>query len=308
MPSVSAEFIQRLAGISGILVTPFDGDDKIAPQRLQPILDRMLAAGVHLATVNGNTSEFYSLTLEEAENMVDAVCDLADGRMPVLAGVGRSVTDACRLAAVSARAGAAAIMVHQPPDPFASPRGLVEYVKRVAGAADGLPVVLYLRNDAIGTSAIADICAIAGVVGVKWASQNPQRLAEAIAAADPALIWVAGLAETWAPALYAVGARGFTSGLVNIWPERSMAIWHSLDGSDYAKARALIDDIKIFEVIRAAEMNGTNVTGVKAALLALGLNCGAARPPASWPMSRAHQVEMEHFLTTNGFDVRSLQG
>ena len=46
-------------------------------------------------------------------------------------------------------------MVHQPPDPFVAPRGLVDYVARVAEAADGLPLVLYLRNDAIGTATLA---------------------------------------------------------------------------------------------------------------------------------------------------------
>ena len=49
---------------------------------------------------------------------------------------------------------------------------------------------------------------------MKWATPNPMRLAEAAAAADPRIAWVAGLAETWAPILYAAGARGFTSGLI----------------------------------------------------------------------------------------------
>ena len=38
-----------------------------------------------------------------------------------------------------------------------------------------------------------------------------------------------GLAETWAPPLYAVGARGFTSGLINVWPAHSVAIHAALD-------------------------------------------------------------------------------
>ncbi|WP_245999257.1 hypothetical protein [Paracoccus methylarcula] len=42
-------------------------------------------------------------------------------------------------------------MVHQPPDPFVSPRGTVDYLKAVSDAGDGLPIMLYLRNDAIGT-------------------------------------------------------------------------------------------------------------------------------------------------------------
>ena len=45
-------------------------------------------------------------------------------------------------------------MVHQPPDPFVSPRGVVRYVERIADAAGGLPLLLYLRNDGIGLDTI----------------------------------------------------------------------------------------------------------------------------------------------------------
>jgi 4-hydroxy-tetrahydrodipicolinate synthase len=289
-----------LTGISGILVTPYDEAGEIAPDRLVPILARALSAGLHMPVVNGNTGEFYALTTDEAVAMVRAVTDLVDGRAPVLAGVGRGVRDACRLARASADAGAAALMVHQPPDPFVSPRGTVDYVRAIADAGGGLPLMLYLRNDAIGTAAIAALCAIPGVRGVKWATPNPLRLAEAKAACDDAIVWVGGLAEVWAPALYAVGARGFTSGLINLWPERSLAIHAALEGGDYAGANALIAGMRDFEEIRAEELNGTNVTGVKAALRATGLDCGPTRPPSAWPLTQSQQARLEAFLATNG--------
>ena len=160
--------------------------------------------------------------------------------------------------------------------------------------------MLYLRNDAIGTRAIADLCALPGVKGVKWATPNPLRLAEAKAACDPSIVWVGGLAEVWAPAFYAVGARGFTSGLINVWPARSMAIHAALEAGDYAKARGLIAGMTAFEDIRAEEMNGTNVTGVKAALLAQGLDCGPTRPPSAWPLTAAQQGRLDAFLRAAG--------
>ena len=40
MPTPNPNFLTALPGISGILVTPFDRDDRIAPERLQPIIDR----------------------------------------------------------------------------------------------------------------------------------------------------------------------------------------------------------------------------------------------------------------------------
>ena len=290
---------EALTGISGILVTPFDEAGEIAPQRLVPIIDRALEAGVHMPVVNGNTGEFYALTTDEACAMVREVTALVNGRAPVIAGVGRSIRDACRLAKASAAAGAAALMIHQPPDPFVAPRGTVDYVKAIADAA-GLPMMLYLRNDTIGTAAIADLCAVAGIKGVKWATPNPLKLAEAIAACDPDIVWVGGLAEVWAPAFYAVGARGFTSGLINLWPQRSVAIHAALEAGNYKEANMLIAGMRAFEDIRATEMNGANVTGVKSALAAIGNDCGPTRPPSAWPLPPAQLDKMRKFLAENG--------
>ena len=117
-----------LGGISGILVTPFDGDDRIAPARLAPIVDRAVGAGVHILVANGNTGEFYSLSTDEAVAMVEATSEQIAGRAPLLCGIGRAVPDAMRLARAARAAGADGLMIHQPPDPFAAPRGVVDYV------------------------------------------------------------------------------------------------------------------------------------------------------------------------------------
>jgi len=300
MPFAFDDFVAALPGISGILVTPFDKDDQLAPQRLCPVVDRAVKAGVHILTANGNTGEFYGLTTTEAERMVHAVAEHIDGRVPMIAGVGRSVGDAVALTKTSRAAGASALMVHQPPDPFVSPRGVVEYVRRVADAGQGLPVVLYLRNDGIGFDAIEALCKVPGVVGVKWASPAPLRLAEAIRRTDPTVVWVGGLAEPWAPPFCAVGARGFTSGLINVWPERSVAIHRALEAGDYKQANALIATMGPFEALRSEEGNGTNVTVVKSALAMMGDDCGHVRPPGAWSLTERQSVALRRALTDWG--------
>ncbi|MHA3976740.1 dihydrodipicolinate synthase family protein [Halovulum sp. GXIMD14794] len=291
---------KALTGISGILATPFDAAGEIAPERQAPIVERAIAAGVHILTANGNTGEFYGLTLDEAEAMVQAAAGHIAGRVPLVAGVGRGIRDACRLARTSAEAGAAALMIHQPPDPFVSPRGLSDYVRAVGEASGGLPLILYLRNDAIGTGAIAELCALPNVVGVKWATPNPMKLKAAMEAAPDHIVWVGGLAEVWAPTFYAVGARGFTSGLINVWPERSVAISQALEAGRWEEARTLIAEMQVFEDIRAEEQGGTNVTGVKAALRLMGEDCGAVRPPGAWPLTDDQSARLQQFMADNG--------
>ena len=300
MADISPALREAFTGISGILVTPFDAEDNIQPENLDPIIDRAVNAKVDILVANGNTGEFYSLQAHEAEQMTHAVVEKVNGRVPVINGVGRSVGEACALARVSKKVGVDAIMVHQPPDPFAAPRGVLEYIRRVADAADGLPLMLYLRNDALGIDNITRLTEIPGVAGVKWATPAPMKLAQAIRSAAPDIVWVCGLAETWAPAMYAVGAQGFTSGLINVWPERSVAILEALRAGNYKEAMRLIGEVEDFEAIRAEELNGTNVTGVKAALQLLGNDCGPTRSPAAWPLTSEQQTRMESMLRRVG--------
>ena len=235
--------------------------------------------------------------------MVHAVAELIGGRIPLIGGVGRSIGDACALARASRAAGAQALMVHQPPDPFVAPRGVVAYVQRIAEAGGGLPLMLYLRNDGIGLDAIEQLTRVPGVAGVKWACPTPLRLAEAIRRCAPDIVWVDGLAEPWAPPFFAVGARGFTSGLINVWPEHSVAIHRALEGGNYAEAMRLIDIMSGFEEIRAEEQNGTNVTGVKAALQLIGEDCGPARPPSAWPLTDVQMKKMRERLQAWGLKL-----
>lgn len=295
MTSISRQLRTALAGISGILVTPFDSSDQIAPARLEPIIARCAQAGVDALTVNGNTGEFYSLSFAEAERMQAEVPNLIAGRAVVIAGVGRSIVEAVRLVARAKADGADAVMVHQPPDPLAAPRGMVEYVRRVADAA-GLPLVLYIRNDAIGLPAIEALCRVPGVAGVKWATPNVMTLAEAIRRVGSEVNFVCGLAEPWAPPMTALGARGFTSGLINIAPERSVIVRNALAAGDYACANIEIAAIEAFEALRREESNGTNVSVVKTALGLMGLDVGPTRPPAAWPLTQTATASLRDLL------------
>lgn len=287
--------ISALQGVSGILVTPYDANGEIAPKVLKPIIDRTVAARISALTINGNTSEFYSLTFDEARRMQAAVPPLIDRRSFVTAGVGRSVAEACQLARAAKADGVDAIMIHQPPDPFRAPRGMLDYTSRVAEAADGLPIVIYLRDDSGGLDFIDKLCRLPGVAGVKWATPNVMILAAAVRH-NPDIAWICGLAEPWAPPMHAVGTRGFTSGIINVAPHLSQGVLDALQKGDVAAAGKLISALEPFEKLRSQEGNGANVSVVKAALGLQGHPVGAARPPAAWPLSAETTQSIQRIL------------
>lgn len=277
MPSRSIK--PALGGISGVLVTPFDGDDRVDGALLSRIAERVAGAGVHGLVAGGNTGEFYTLDSEEIRAVHDAAIAGNAGRAVLIVGVGRALKEAIALGRRAVEQGADAVMVHQPLDPFAAPQAQAAYFVAVAEAMP-VPVLAYVRSDALG---VADIMAVANhpnVAGVKFATPNLMRLAECIrASGEGTAQWICGLAEGWAPAFYAQGARGFTSGLVNVDPARSLAIHAALEAKRTDEARRLVAEIAAFETMRAKFNNGTNVTVVKSALRLMGYAVGPVRVP-----------------------------
>ena len=137
------------------------------------------------------------------------------------------------------------------------------------------------------------------LVAIKYATTNMMQFAEAIRATRHCeAIWVGGLAEGWAPPFYALGARGFTSGLVNVFPEISLAVYAALEVLKYPKARAEIDRIVGFEQMRTLYNNGANVTVVKEALALLGEATGPVRLPGVPRLTSEERARLAQIVGT----------
>ncbi len=187
-------------------------------------------------------------------------------------------------------------MVHHPLDPFAAPQSQADYIIAIAEALT-LPVVAYIRSDAIGVKDLVRVATHANVAGVKFASSNMMLLSECVRATQgTSANWICGLAEGWAAPFYALGARGFTSGLINVAPARSLAVWHALEAGDFAAARREVDAIAGFEMLRTKYGNGANVTVVKEALGLLGTPVGPVRLPGLPALNEAERAELSRIV------------
>ena len=238
----------------------------------------------------GNTGEFFTLTMDEISLVHRTTIKAAAGKSLVSAAVGRSLTDAKLLARDAIAEGADAIMGHHPMDPFAGPSYQARYFLELAEFCT-VPVIAYVRSDGFSVADFRQLALHPNIAGIKFASSNLMLLAEVIRSTqDAPAIWVCGLAEGWAPAFYALGARGFTSGLVNVFPQRSHAILAALQDGNYAGARALIDGIAEFESLRTKYNNGANVTVVKEALGMLGNDVGPVRLPGVVALNDAERA------------------
>ncbi len=289
-----------LRGISGVHVTAWKGDGEADWALTGEIVARIAQAGIHNIVSAGNTGEFYPMTSDEVVRSHAVAAEAAAGKALVTAGIGRSLREAIATGRLAARAGCDAVMVHHPLDPFAAPQSQADYILAIAEALT-IPLVAYIRSDAIGAKDLARVATHPNVAGVKFASSNMMLLAECVRATQgTSANWICGLAEGWAAPFHALGARGFTSGLVNVAPERSLAIWQALEGNDYDRARRLVDEIAGFETRRTKYGNGANVTVVKEALGLLGTNVGPVRLPGLPELNESERAELRKIVGSWG--------
>ena len=290
-----------LRGVVAIPVTPFDADGAIDLGRHGALLTRLTSAGVGAITPNGNTGEFYTLDAAEARRVTENTIKEIGDRAQVIVGVGLDTAGAIAAARHARDAGAGMVMVHQPVHPYVSGEGWIEYHRLIAEAVPELGVVLYVRDARIGGAQLGrlgELCP--NVIGVKYSVPDPARFAAVAADAGGSRFeWVAGLAELSAPGYFAMGATGFTSGLVNVLPEVSLDLHRALAAGDYAQARRIWALVRPFEELRAADASADNVSVVKEALAQLGLCRADVRPP-SRPLPRAVRDHIEAILASWG--------
>ncbi|KUM76448.1 dihydrodipicolinate synthase family protein [Streptomyces griseorubiginosus] len=271
-----------LADVVAIPVTPFAEDGSVDQDAHRALLRRLLDGGVTTLTPNGNTGEFYALAPEERRLVTESTLDEAGGRADVLVGVGHDVPTAVASARHARELGAGMVMVHQPVHPYVSQSGWVDYHRAIAEAVPELGVVPYIRNAQLRGERLAELAdACPNVIGVKYAVPDAARFAAfARDAGLERFVWVAGLAEPYAPSYFSAGATGFTSGLVNVAPAVSLNMIEALRSGDFPAAMKVWEQIRRFEELRAANGSADNVTVVKEALASLGLCRRQVRPPS----------------------------
>jgi len=183
--------------------------------------------------------------------------------------------------------------------PYVSAQGWIDYHVAIANAVPDLGVVLYIRDERRTGAHIAELADRApNVIGVKYAVRDATKFA-AVArdAGIDRLTWLAGAAELTAPAFWAVGARGFTSGLANVAPGLARAMFDALRADDFGAAMKVWDTVRRFEELRLADSSADNVSVVKEALAQLGLCRADVRPP-SRPLPAAIRQEIAQILAT----------
>jgi 4-hydroxy-tetrahydrodipicolinate synthase len=294
-PAVAETLRQALATVVVVPVTPLLAEGNPDWAAYTTLTRRLIDGGITVITPNGNTGEFYALSQAEARQALEAAASAAGNQAELLAGVGHDIATAVEAAGHARDHGARMIMIHQPVHPYVSREGWI------ANQAPDLGVVLYIRNERITGANIAELADRApNVIGVKYGIRDASTFA-AVArdAGIDRFTWLAGAAELTAPAYWACGAHGFTSGLANVSPALPLAMLDALQANDFGAAMKVWESARRFEELRAADASADNVSVVKEALAQLGLCRADVRPP-SRPLPAGVKDEIRAILTRWG--------
>jgi 4-hydroxy-tetrahydrodipicolinate synthase len=282
IPAVAQDLKQALATVVVVPVTPLLADGNPDWDAYARLTRRLIGGGITVITPNGNTGEFYALSQAEARQVIETAAAAANGQAELLAGVGHDIATAVEAARHAREHGARMIMIHQPVHPYVSREGWIAYHAAIANQVPDLGIVLYIRNERVTGADIAELADRApNVIGVKYGVRDASAFA-AVArdAGIDRFTWLAGAAELTAPAYWACGARGFTSGLANVTPELPMAMLDALRANDYGQAMKAWEKARRFEELRLADASADNVSVVKEALAQLSLCRPDVRPPS----------------------------
>ena len=270
--------MKKLQGIIPHMVTPLKGDGTIDVDGTARLVEHMNSGGVHGLFLLGTTGEAQSLSNRCRYDIVELVCRLAAGRVPVIVGItDTSMDESVKLAEHAKRCGAVAV-VSAPPYYFApSQQELIEYYTALA---DALPLPLYLYNMpshvkvSFAPATVLRIAQNPRVVGFKDSSANAVYFQSVmhVMKCRPDFAMLVGPEEMTAEAVL-MGAHGGINGGANMFPRLYVDMYNAAKAGDLETLKRLQPIImQISTTIYTIGQHGSSyLKGLKCALSILGI-------------------------------------
>jgi 1-pyrroline-4-hydroxy-2-carboxylate deaminase len=291
----------RFPGIIPAVTTPFAASGTVDTEALQANVRALLEAGVHGIVGTGTMGEAASLSTRERREVIAAIAEAAEGRVPVIAGVSAGTAEqAGAYAADAAAAGAVALMCLPPLGYRGDEDEIVAFYDAV-GAATGLPLMAYNNPEASGVDMPATLIAriaerVEQVVAVKECSGDVRRIPLLLHATDLEVL-VGG--DDWALEGFSAGATGWVSGVADVAPAQCVALYEHCRAGELDAAREVYGRLL---PLGRFDMTPKLVQYFKAAMDEVGFVGGPARAPRL-PLTDAERADLREALAVLGVEV-----
>jgi 4-hydroxy-tetrahydrodipicolinate synthase len=297
-----------LRGIVPPLVTPLAGPDQLDVAGFANLIEHVLRGGCSGLFVLGTTGEAPALSYALRLEVVRRACEIAGGRVPVLAGITDTApAESIRVGQAAAEAGASAVVVAPPYYLRPSQADLLRHIERLAREIP-LPLFLYnipnLAKVSFEPETVLRAADIPGVIGFKDSSGDLiylQRVLRRLSS-RPEFTVLIGPEELLAQAML-LGAHGGISGGANAWPNLYVDLYRDAAGRAFDRVeRHQKRIIEISErIYRMDDSPSSYFRGLKGALGVLGICSDLPAPPLA-PLSEAERSAIRaHLEAINAF-------
>lgn len=229
-------------GVYPALTTLFQPDESIDLTGMEKKVDDQIQSGVQALILGGSLGEASTLSAEEKLDLLSHIVSYTDGRVPVIMNVAESRTrDALSFVRQSADAGADGLMVLPPMRYKADEDEVTTWYSAIAHETD-LPILLYNNpvDYGIGLSLhqFETLLRIPTIQAVKESTRDVTQVIRLKNAFGDRLKVMCGV-DTLALESLLLGADGWVAGLVNAFPEETVAIYRLALAGEIKSARAL---------------------------------------------------------------------
>ena len=224
-----------LRGSITALITPMR-NGVVDEKAFASFVEWQLAEGTHGLVPVGTTGESPTVSHEEHRRVVEICIEVANGRVPVVAGAGsNSTAEAVSLAKFAEKTGANAALSVVPYYNKPNQEGLFQHFSAVASAI-GIPVILYSVPGRTGVAIAPETAAQLAhthrnIIAIKEAGGDPARVTALRRACGNGFAVHSG-DDGLALPFYALGACGLTSVLSNYAPEACVAQYRAFMAGD----------------------------------------------------------------------------
>ncbi len=286
------------------LATPFDSNNRVDFASLKGLIDFHVSEGSDGLVIAGTTGEAATLTNSEHVELVFKAVEIADGRLPIIAGTGSNSTQqTINLSLEVGRSGIHAYLVVVPYYNKPVQEGMFRHFTAIADAVD-LPIMMYNvpgRTVAdMQAETVARLAQHDNIFGIKEATGDIGRLKQILALVDDDFMLYSGDDFTALEFLQA-GGHGIVTVSGNVVPSAITELCKLVAAGENVDAKALDDTLQPLNDALFAE---SNPIPVKWALNQMGLIPAGMRLPLT-EFAKQYHVQMRAALAVAGVNLEN---
>ncbi|AFU97973.1 dihydrodipicolinate synthase family protein [Simiduia agarivorans] len=227
------------SGVYPAVTTQFNDDESLNLPATQNMLDNLINEGVHGIIVCGTVGENCSLSVTEKQQVLAAAKEVVNGRVPLISGAAETTTAfAVEFTRAAEATGVDGLMLLPGMVYRSTEREAIHHFQTVARNT-GLPIMVYNNPVTygvdLGLESMAVLADEANIVAIKESTTDTRRITELHNRFDDRFTVFTGVDDIALESLM-LGATGWISGLTNVFPKESVAIYTLAQQGRYQEA------------------------------------------------------------------------